>query len=48
MSSVDNTIHFGLGNKNKVKSIEILWPDGKCEKILNPNINEKLKVFYKN
>ena len=48
MSSVDNTIHFGLGNKNKVKSIEILWPDGKYEKILNPNINEKLKVFYKN
>jgi hypothetical protein len=48
MSSVDNTIHFGLGNKNKVKSIEILWPDGKYEKILNPNINEKLKFFYKN
>ena len=48
MSSFDNSIHFGLGNKNKVKSIEILWPDGKYEKILNPNINEKLKVFYKN
>ena len=47
LSSVDEDIHFGLGKKNSVDSIEVLWNSGKSEvKYLN-NINETI-VFNEN
>ena len=30
-SSSDPRVHFGLGSKNKLKSIEVIWPDGSHE-----------------
>jgi hypothetical protein len=38
-SSVDDVIHFGLGKRDKVDSIVIVWPDGKTQTIENPAIN---------
>ena len=48
MSAVDNTIHFGLGSNNKIKSVEVLWPDGNYQKIKNVELNKKIEVFYDN
>ena len=47
LSSVDEDIHFGLGKKNSIDSIEVLWNSGKSEvKYLN-NINQTI-VFNEN
>jgi enediyne biosynthesis protein E4 len=31
LSQNDLRIHFGLGSKNQVDRVEILWPDGRME-----------------
>ena len=41
MSSVDPIIYFGLGLKNKLSSIEVLWPNGALSKIERPEINKR-------
>ena len=47
LSSVDEDIHFGLGEKNSVDSVEVLWNSGKSEvKYLN-DINQTI-VFNEN
>lgn len=38
-SSVDEVIHFGLGTRDKVDSLVIVWPDGKRQRVENPPIN---------
>ena len=38
-STVDEIIHFGLGERTKVDSIIVLWPDGKRQQIGTPAIN---------
>lgn len=42
MSSVEPGAHFGLGNSNGVSSLEVVWPDGKFQKIdsIRPNITK--------
>ena len=43
-SSVDNVIHFGLGQRSKVDSIVIVWPDGKRQTVENPAVNSLVTV----
>ena len=43
-SSVDKTMHFGLGTDPKIDSILVAWPNGKINKILNPKTNQKLTI----
>jgi hypothetical protein len=31
--------HFGLGKQTSIESIEVRWPDGKTQKLVNPDIN---------
>lgn len=38
-SSVDEVIHFGLGKRDKVDSLVVVWPDGMRQTIKNPAIN---------
>ncbi len=45
-SSVAPRLHFGLGKANKVKSLKILWPDGKVQNLSNIKVNQILKVDY--
>jgi hypothetical protein len=33
------TVHFGLGSRHKVDSIEVRWPDGSRSRIKEPPIN---------
>ena len=48
ISSVDQKIHFGLGNENKIDSLFIIWPNNTFQKILNPQINKEIIVNYDN
>jgi hypothetical protein len=47
LSSVDEDIHFGLGKKNSVDSVEVLWSSGKSEVKYLKNINQTI-VFNEN
>ena len=47
-SSVDQTIHFGLGELSEVQKIEVEWPNGLKEIISNVNVNQLLKIDIKN
>ncbi|MCM4157720.1 VCBS repeat-containing protein [Gramella sp. AN32] len=44
LSSVDNRLHFA--SKEKIDSIEIIWPDNTFQIIKNPEANQQLKVSY--
>ncbi|UZR93695.1 VCBS repeat-containing protein [Chondrinema litorale] len=46
-STVENTIHFGLGDVQNVKSLSIRWPDGKTQKLSNIQVNQKVEINYK-
>ncbi|WP_298791073.1 VCBS repeat-containing protein [uncultured Allomuricauda sp.] len=43
-SSVDPTIHFGLGTDTIVATVEIWWPDDSYQKIANVKSNQKLII----
>jgi hypothetical protein len=44
LSSNDHRVFFGLGPEKKIKEIEISWPGGNKQKVVDPKINELLKV----
>lgn len=46
LSSVDNTLCFGMNNQVVIDSIEIIWPDDRLQTIQKPAINQKLVVNY--
>jgi hypothetical protein len=43
-SSVSPVLHFGLGAKNNIDSLEISWQSGKYEKIISPKSNQLLRL----
>jgi hypothetical protein len=47
MSSVQNIVHFGLGDKKSIKSLEILWPDGAFQKLTDVTPNHTVTVDRK-
>lgn len=47
LSSVDETIHVGLGKITKVDSILVRWPDGLIAKLENVQANQLLTIEYK-
>ncbi len=46
-SSVDYTLHFGMGKYKKVAVVEIRWPDQKVTQLKNIKTNQTLVVDYK-
>jgi hypothetical protein len=48
LSSVDPTIHFGLGEKLIVKSIEIEWPSGKRQILNEIKANQRIILNIEN
>ena len=46
LSSVPNTIHFGLGNKSKIQNLKIEWPDDRFQELVNIEVNQTLKLDY--
>jgi hypothetical protein len=45
LSSVDHSIHFGLGS-NRVDSVLVEWPDGTSQKLIAPKANQTITVEY--
>ncbi len=48
MSSVDPTVHFGLGNIEKAASLEIVWPDGKFQSLTAIKTNQTITLDQAN
>jgi hypothetical protein len=46
-SSVDPVLHFGLGNKNQIDSLEVIWPGGKSQKLYKVTANKRLVLSQK-
>jgi hypothetical protein len=44
MSANDPRIHFGLGRRTKIASLEITWPSGQVERLTNMPINQIITV----
>ena len=47
MSSVDKTIHFGLGSVNKVDTLKVFWLSGKSQEFYNIKANTSVTVYEK-
>lgn len=45
-STVENTLHFGLGKTKKVDSIRVVWPDNKTQLLTNISADQVLKLEY--
>ena len=39
-------LHFGLGNANKVKSLKVIWPDGKSQQLQDLPVDEEMTITY--
>lgn len=46
LSTMENFVHFGLGNYSSVSKLEIVWPDGKKQTLQNIKANQVLEVNY--
>ena len=46
LSSVENLIHFGLGNAQSVDSLIVVWADGNTQKLVDPQINQLIRIEY--
>lgn len=46
LSSVPNTLNFGLGNNTAIEKLEIVWPDGKVQKLKDVKANQTLQLNY--
>ena len=44
MSASDPRIHFGLGQRTKIDSLEITWPSGQVDRLTNVPINQIITV----
>jgi hypothetical protein len=45
-SSVDQRLHFGVGNVLAIDSLKIVWPDDRQQRITNVKTNQSLTVKY--
>lgn len=45
-SSIDRTLHFGLGKEQKVMELKVVWTDGKSQTLQPSAINQTLVVNY--
>jgi hypothetical protein len=44
MSASDPRVHFGLGKRTKIESLEITWPSGQIDKLANVPIDKIIAV----
>ncbi|WP_250629625.1 VCBS repeat-containing protein [Aureibaculum algae] len=48
LSSVSNVLHFGINKDKSINSMEVIWPDGKSEKLSSISTNQKMVLDYAN
>jgi hypothetical protein len=46
LCQMEPVAHFGLGSETVVKEIQIQWPDGKEVQVVNPPVNQLLRIPY--
>ncbi len=46
LSSVPNILHFGLGEHMSIDKLEVIWPDGKVQELLDVDANQFLYMNY--
>ncbi|MHA7830998.1 MAG: VCBS repeat-containing protein [Flagellimonas sp.] len=46
LSTVEGMAHFGLGPQKSIASLEIVWPDGKFQKLTDVPTNQTLKINH--
>ena len=46
LSSVENVLHFGLGNQSTVDSVVIAWPDRKAQKMVSVQADKLLTIAH--
>ena len=46
LSTMENFVHFGLGNHTSVSKLEIVWPDGNTQVLQNIEADQLLKINY--
>ena len=44
LSQNDSRLHFGLGDREKVEKVEILWPSGHLQVLEDLEANQILKI----
>ena len=44
MSASDSRIHFGLGTRTKIDSLEVTWPSGTVEKLTNVPVDQIIAI----
>jgi enediyne biosynthesis protein E4 len=45
-STVEQTIHFGLGTAGLVDSVEVVWPDGRYQLLTGVSVNQVLAIDH--
>lgn len=46
LSTMENTAHFGLDTNEKVDSLQVFWPDGKYQLLLNIAADQEIMLKY--
>jgi hypothetical protein len=46
LSTVEEAIHFGIGESKIVDTLTVAWPDGNFQKLVNLNANQVVEVKY--
>lgn len=46
LSSVNDVVHFGIGDNATVDSILVVWPDGKTSRLKNVAADQRLTIQY--
>jgi hypothetical protein len=47
LSTMEDVVHFGLGDYTQVETLEVLWPDGNFQRLKNIQTNQVLTLNYK-
>ncbi len=47
ISSLDDKLHFGLGNHKKIDSLWVSWPDGNTQLLTNVKGNQQIEIAYR-
>lgn len=46
MSSVDEVVHFGVGNATQIAALKVIWPDGREHLLEQVGANQKVELSY--
>lgn len=44
MSSSDRRLHFGLAGETKIQSIEVRWPSGQVQKVMDVVVDKVVRL----